>query len=57
MNAKVFTKEMFYQHLRKQWADRGFPLEENGRIGVEIGELVAHSAERNNQQTLPYLDL
>jgi hypothetical protein len=39
------------------WTDRGFPLDENERIGVPVSDLVAHSRERNEKLDMPYLEL
>jgi hypothetical protein len=57
MSATIFTKDMFYQHLRNMWNERGFPYEEDKRVGVPIDELVAHSVKRNTERRLPFVDL
>ncbi|WP_290809484.1 hypothetical protein [Ferrovibrio sp.] len=53
----LLSKADFEVHLRKMWADRGFPIENGERVGVAISDLVAHSMQRNNALSLPSLDL
>lgn len=57
MNQEIFTKEMLRRHLRKMWAEKGFPLADDDHVGVSVHELVTHSAERNARHDLPYVDL
>ena len=57
MTQEVFTKDMLHRHLRKMWAERGFPYDENERIGVPVDELVAYSVKRNADRNLPFVDL
>lgn len=48
---------MFYRHLRKMSAERGFPQDENERPGVPIDELVECAVKRNADRNVPFVDL
>ena len=53
----MLTKAELETWLRAQWARRGHQLAEGERHGVEVRDLVEHSAERAAARELPYLDL
>ena len=53
----VFAKENLPVYLRKHWADAGEKLEDRGRLGVAISELIEHSKARNDAIDAPFLDL
>lgn len=53
----MLSKEDFDSWFRAAWARRGYALSEGERHGVELRELVEHSAERASAKELPYLDL
>jgi hypothetical protein len=53
----MLTKAELETWLRAQWAQRGHGLPEGERHGVEVRQLVEHSAERAQARELPYLDL
>jgi hypothetical protein len=53
----VFTAKELEVHLRRHWAMRGCDIADGERIGIAVGELVAHSMERNSGANVPYIDL
>jgi hypothetical protein len=53
----MLTTDELSRWLQGQWAQRGYAPAEGERHGVELGELVEHSAERARTTELPYLDL
>lgn len=53
----MLTKAELDTWLRTQWARRGYTLADGERHGVEVRDLVEHSAERAKSRELPYLDL
>jgi hypothetical protein len=56
-NSSQFSKADLMRLLRKAWADRGYEIAENDRIGVPIHDLVGHSVEHNAELDLPLVDL
>ena len=50
-------RDRLKRYMRAQWVGKGEELAPDARMGVEIGELVASSIERNKKLDAPYLDL
>jgi hypothetical protein len=53
----MLTTDELNRWLRDQWARRGYTLADGERHGVELRELVDHSAERARAKDLPDLEL
>lgn len=53
----LLTREHFGRYVRAQWAKNGEKLTLDGRVGIDIGELVALSVERNSKVDAPHIDL
>ena len=53
----MFTKENFDKYIRRQWAEKGFIIADDDRVGISINDLVKHSTERNASIEMPYLNL
>lgn len=52
-----FTREHFERYMRAQWAQKGESLDQDMRLGIDIGTLVETSIERNSQLDTPFIDL
>lgn len=53
----LFSAEHFARYMRAQWMQKGETLAPDGRLGIEIGELIRASAERSDKLEAPYVDL
>ncbi len=52
-NGRVIKKDELAQHIRNLWANKGYEVPENERVGVPIADLVDHSVHRNAQLIYP----
>jgi antitoxin (DNA-binding transcriptional repressor) of toxin-antitoxin stability system len=53
----VFTKDNLAEYLRVRWAEQGYAITTNQRVGVPVADLVAHSVQRNAERDQPFVDL
>jgi hypothetical protein len=55
--ANNFTKTNFEVWLREKWASLDVSLDDSGRLGLSVSEIVGHSYQRASQENDPHFDL
>jgi len=53
----LFSREHFRRYMRAQWSQKGETLASDARLGIDIGDLIRSSIERNDELDAPYIDL
>lgn len=53
----LFSREHFGRYMRAQWSRKGETLAPHARLGIDIGDLIRSSIERNDKLDSPYIDL
>jgi hypothetical protein len=56
-SAQIFSAAHFRRYMQRQWEEKKFKFEMEGRVGVRVSELIKISRRRNSKVKTPYLEL